>query len=187
MSKAFTREDNDSEDSDQAEESSSQGLPLGVKNYMTPGCAARLQEELKNLRHKERPEVTRIVSWAAGNGDRSENGDYTYNKRRLREIDKRMRYLSKRLQNAEVVDPTQIKSDSVVFGATVTIRDEDDKQRTYSIVGVDEVDVAKRCISWLSPLGSALLKGKVGDLITFRSPRGAQEIEIVEIKYVEIG
>ena len=186
MSKAFTRENDHTEENEGAEAAPNAGLPLGAKNYMTPGCAKRMQEELKQLRYIERPEVTKIVSWAAGNGDRSENGDYTYNKRRLRVIDKRMRYLSKRLAQAEVIDPSTIVSETVRFGATVTVRDEDDVENTYSIVGVDEVDLAKRRISWVSPLGAALLKGRLGDLITFRTPRGTREIEIIAIKYIPV-
>ncbi len=179
MSKAFTKEDDQQDD---LEEEKGPALP-GGKNYITPQGARRLQDELKQLRTKERPEVCKIVSWAAGNGDRSENGDYTYNKRRLREIDRRMRYLGKRLQSAEVVDPLLVACDQVMFGATVTIADENDNQRTYSIVGVDEVDLAKSRISWISPLGSALLKAREGDIVQFRSPKGLQEVEIVKIEY----
>jgi len=184
MSKAFTKEDQETTDNEADHDTL--GVPLGSKNYMTPGCAKRLQAELKNLRYKERPEVTRVVSWAAGNGDRSENGDYLYNKKRLREIDKRMRYLSKRLQNAEVIDPLGVKADHVLFGATVTIRDENEVEKIYRIVGVDEVDISKRKISWVSPLGSALLKARAGDLVTFNSPKGPQEIEIISVQYLEI-
>ena len=184
MNKAFTREDEgDSHDDGDAQEPQ---LPPGGKNYITINGANRMRDELKNLRSKVRPEVTRIVSWAAGNGDRSENGDYTYNKKRLRDIDRRMRFLSKRLESAEVVDPTKLKSDQVLIGATVTILDEDQNERVYAIVGIDEVDLEKRRISWASPLGAALLKARVGDVITFQSPRGAQEIEIVRIEYKEI-
>ncbi len=183
MSKAFTSKDAyEGDDSvDKLPE-----VKLSGKNYMTPAGFKRLQEELKLLRSKERPEVVKIVQWAAGNGDRSENGDYLYGKKRLREIDRRMRYLSKRLENTEVVDPIKLNSDQVLFGATVTIRDEDDCEKTYSIVGIDEIDLSKNRISWVSPLATALLQGRVGDWITFRSPRGLQEIEIVAITYQEL-
>lgn len=184
MSKAFTKEDSDGS-AHQPETESSPAVP-GGKNYVTIRGAERMRTELKHLKFKERPEITRIVSWAASNGDRSENGDYLYNKKRLREIDKRIRFLSKRLESAEIIDPTTIQAETVLFGATVTIRDEDDNLRQYSIVGVDEVDLQSKRISWVSPLGSALLKGKVGDVITFHSPRGEQEVEIVEIVYKEL-
>jgi len=185
MNKAFTREPDASEAVDESLPYVGESLP-GGKNYMTPTGARRLQEELRTLRYKERPEVTRIVSWAAANGDRSENGDYHYNKRRLREIDKRIRFLSMRLQSAEVVDPAAINSDQVLFGATVTVRDEEDHEKTYFIVGVDEVDAARGRISWVSPLGVALLKARVGDIVTVHSPQGPREIEIVGLKYQEI-
>ncbi|MBX7144911.1 MAG: transcription elongation factor GreB [Oligoflexia bacterium] len=185
MSKAFTKEqEGDSEDS--ADLDARQGLPAGSKNYITPAGARRLQEELGRLKHKERPEVVNTVAWAAGNGDRSENGDYIYGKKRLREIDRRIRFLSKRLEFAEVVDPLKSSCDHVRFGATVTIVDEDDRKRTYSIVGVDEVDVAKGRISWASPLARALLKAKEGDVVTFQSPKGVQEIELLKIEYREL-
>lgn len=182
MSKAFTRETDQDFEDDIAEPDP---IPKG-KNYMTPVGFKRIQDEFRNLKTKERPEVVRIVEWAAGNGDRSENGDYLYGKRRLREIDKRMAYLSKRLENADVVDPLSVKSDQVMFGATVTIRDEDDNEKTWSIVGVDEADVAKKRISWVSPLARALMKAREGDCVQFRSPRGVQEVEIVSIQYKAI-
>ena len=146
----------------------------------------RLRAELRKLRYEERPEVTKTVAWAAGNGDRSENGDYLYGKKRLREIDKRMRFLAKRLEAAEVVDPLAINAEYVQFGATVKIRFEDDSERTYSIVGVDEVDVAKGRISWMSPLAKALLKAKEGDFVTFNSPKGQQDIEVLSVVYKEL-
>ncbi|MBX7138639.1 MAG: transcription elongation factor GreB [Oligoflexia bacterium] len=185
MSKAFTKEDDLELDLDREDELDQPPVPRG-KTYITLHGANRMRNELKELRYKTRPEITKIVSWAAGNGDRSENGDYTYNKKRLRDIDRRIRFLSKRLESAEIIDPTQITADHVLIGATVTIRDEEDLERTYSIVGIDEVDLAKHRISWASPLGAALLKTREGDLITFNSPRGAQEIEIVKIEYKEI-
>ncbi len=183
MSKAFTKE---SDFEDEEVESTPSGLQPGEKNYITPGGAKKLQEELRHLLHVERPKVTEVVAWAAGNGDRSENADYQYGKRRLREIDRRTRFLNKRLDAAEIVDPTKLRGDQVFFGSTVRISNENDEEKTYSIVGVDEIDVARGRISWKSPLGAALLKAREGDVIMFRSPKGVQEIEILEIKYVAI-
>jgi transcription elongation factor GreB len=183
MSKAFVKGDGDSSDENEPEVDRS--VP-GGKNYITPAGAERMRQELRKLRYEERPEVTRVVSWAAGNGDRSENGDYLYGKKRLREIDKRMRFLAKRLESAEIVDPLLIKSDCVQFGATVTLRYEDDSERTYCIVGIDEVDLAKGRISWVSPLARALLKAQEGDVVNFHSPKGQQEIEVLKIRYLEI-
>ncbi len=183
MSKAFTREDsNDTESVDSEVDAS---VP-GGKNYITPAGAEALRAELKKLRYEERPEVTRIVSWAAGNGDRSENGDYLYGKKRLREIDKRMRFLAKRLEAAEIVDPLAIQVSYVQFGATVTLRYEDGSEKTYSIVGVDEVDLSKGRISWMSPLARALLKASEGDLVTFHSPKGQQDVEVISVRYIPI-
>ncbi len=156
------------------------------KNYITPIGFKRLKDELKHLRTKERPELTEIINWAAGNGDRSENGDYIYGKKRLREIDKRMRFLSKAIESAEVVDPAMIRSDTVRFGATVTIEDQDGNQKIYSIVGKDEIDASRGRISWQSPLARALLKRKVGDFVSFESPSGEQEIEIISLEYKSI-
>jgi transcription elongation factor GreB len=181
MSKAFTRED----DRDDADTSPEVKVPQG-KNYITPAGAERLRQEFKKLRYEERPEVTRVVSWAAGNGDRSENGDYLYGKKRLREIDKRMRFLAKRLESAEIIDPTAITVDYVQFGATVTVLFEDDTERTYAIVGIDEIDVSRGRISWQSPLARALLKAQEGDVVTFNSPKGAQEVEVLTVLYVFI-
>lgn len=182
MSKAFTKEDTDFEEDGDIDEPKS----IPGKNYITPSGYKKLQDEYKHLKYKERPEVCKVVQWAAENGDRSENADYTYGKKRLREIDKRLRFLMKRIQAAEVIDPTQVKSDSVMFGATVTIRYEDDSEKTYSIVGMDEVDVSKGKISWISPLAAALMKSKEGDIVQFRSPKGLQEIEILGVKFVAI-
>lgn len=145
-----------------------------------------LQQEFKELRFKERPEIVRIVQWAAGNGDRSENGDYQYGKKRLREIDRRIEYLSKRFDNLEVVDPLIINDSKVRFGATVTIENEEGEQRTYSIVGIDETDAAKGKISWVSPLGKALLKCSEGDFVEYQTPKGQQGVEIIRIEYKEI-
>jgi transcription elongation factor GreB len=183
MSKAFTRDgdENNTEVDTQVDAS----IP-GGKNYITPAGAERLRAELKKLRYEERPEVTKTVAWAAGNGDRSENGDYLYGKKRLREIDKRMRFLAKRLEAAEVVDPLVINVEYVQFGATVSLRFEDDSEKTYSIVGVDEVEVNKGRISWMSPLARALLKANAGDYVTFHSPKGEQEVEVLAVVYKEL-
>jgi transcription elongation factor GreB len=183
MSKAFTRDGD--ENNTEVDRDVDAAVP-GGKNYITPAGAERLRAELKKLRYEERPEVTKVVSWAAGNGDRSENGDYLYGKKRLREIDKRMRFLAKRLEAAEVVDPLAIQVEYVQFGATVTLRLEDDSEKTYSIVGVDEVDVNRGRISWMSPLAKALLKAKAGDYVTFHSPKGEQEVEVLCVVYREL-
>lgn len=185
MSKAFTREGDGDEQEVDLDQSDAK-IPVGQKNYITPNGAKRLRDELHELVNTTRPKITEVVSWAASLGDRSENGDYIYNKKKLREIDRRIRFLTKRLEAAEIVDPTTIKSDRVHFGATVTIRNESDELKTYSIIGVDETDVKRGRISWISPLGSALLKGKTGDTITFRSPKGEEDLEIVEIRYVPV-
>ena len=183
MSKAFTK-DGDENGSD-VEPEVEASVP-GGKNYITPAGAEKLRQELKKLRYEERPEVTKVVSWAAGNGDRSENGDYLYGKKRLREIDRRMRFLSKRLEAAEIVDPLQVKVAHIQFGATVSLRYEDGSERTYSIVGIDEVDVSRGRISWQSPLARALLKAQEGDVVTFHSPKGLQEVEIMSVVYISI-
>jgi len=183
MSKAFTRDGDENNTEVDTEVDAS--VP-GGKNYITPAGAERLRAELKKLRYEERPEITKVVSWAAGNGDRSENGDYLYGKKRLREIDKRMRFLAKRLEAAEVVDPLAIQVEYVQFGATVSLRFEDDSEKTYSIVGVDEVDVNQGRISWMSPLARALLKAKAGDYVTFHSPKGEQEVEVLAVVYREL-
>jgi transcription elongation factor GreB len=180
MSKAFTKEDDGSHEGN--ESADIPAIP-GGKNYMTPIGAERMRQELKKLRYEERPEVTRIVSWAAGNGDRSENGDYLYGKKRLREIDRRMRFLAKRLEAAEIIDPAAVKVTHVQFGATVTVQYEDGETKTFSIVGIDEADAGKGKISWMSPLARALMKGSEGDVITFHAPAGTQEIEIVSVQY----
>lgn len=183
MSKAFTR---DGDENNTEVDTEVDATVPGGKNYITPAGAERMRQELKKLRYEERPEVTKVVSWAAGNGDRSENGDYLYGKKRLREIDKRMRFLAKRLEAAEVVDPLAIKADYVQFGATVSIRFEDDSEKTYSIVGIDEVDVAKGRISWMSPLARALNKAKEGDIVTFNSPKGQQDVEVLKVVFKEL-
>lgn len=186
MSKAFTKEvDGNSSGDDGAagDEPSELKIPSGSKNYMTPGCFTKLRSELKQLLEVTRPEVVRTVSWAASNGDRSENADYIYGKRRLREIDRRIRFLTKRLEAAEVIDPSKQRADRVLFGATVTVEDESGATKTYSIVGIDETDVGKNRVSWISPIARALLNARVGDLVTLRTPKGEQELEVVNIAY----
>lgn len=186
MNKAFVKEsDGDSSEDDTAYEDKAL-KQAGGKNYITPKGLRKLQDEFLHLKQKERPELTQVVSWAAGNGDRSENGDYLYGKKRLREIDKRMRFLAKRIESAEVVDPTSISAAEVRFGATVTILDESGKRKCYSIVGIDEADASKGKISWISPIANALFKKQVGDVVTLRSPKGEQELEIIEIEYKEV-
>ncbi|MFA6444714.1 MAG: transcription elongation factor GreB, partial [Sterolibacterium sp.] len=158
--------------------------PPGSKNYMTMDGHARLRAEFEHLVKVERPALVQVVSWAAGNGDRSENGDYIYGKKRLREIDKRLRYLTKRLENAVVVDTgRQENLDQVFFGARVSIMDADGNEACYQIVGVDEADASAGRISWISPLARALMKARLGDLVRFQSPVGLREIEIIEILY----
>jgi len=157
------------------------------RNLITPDGLARLQDELRKLRYDERPKVVETVSWAAGNGDRSENGDYIYGKKRLREIDRRIRHLLKRMDIAEVVDPArQANLDRVFFGATVTYADSQDRERTVRIVGVDEVRHEVGEISWISPVARALLKKQEGDVVKLRTPGGVEEIEVVEITYGRI-
>lgn len=184
MNKAFVREDTPEEDE---EEARTPPLPAGTKNYMTPAGHARMQAEFVHLVKTERPEVVNVVSWAAGNGDRSENGDYIYGKKRLREIDRRIRFLTKRLENSVVVDPRQqANSDCVFFGATVTIMDEEGNEAVYSIVGMDEADPGRGRISWISPLARALIKSRLGDTVRFQAPGGMRELEIVDIEYLDL-
>src|SRR5258705_3067968 len=188
MNKAFTRESDTSEDDDDVEALPS--LPVGARNYMTPGGFARLSAELEQLVQKERPELVGIVAWAAGNGDRSENGDYIYGKKRLREIDRRIRFLIKRLDASEVVDPALPRDEEtagqVFFGATVDVRNARGEPLTVSIVGVDEIDTARGYISWVSPMARALLKAREGDTVTLRTPGGAEELDIVEVRYAPL-
>jgi transcription elongation factor GreB len=181
MSKAFTTEDSAGEDPEEPD----QEIPANVKNYMTPYGFATLQAELHHLLREERPKMVEIVSWAAGNGDRSENGDYLYGKKRLREIDRRLRYLTKRLESAEVVDPKKQQGlDRVFFGATVTYAKEDGAEHTVTLVGPDEADVSKGKISWLSPVAKALLKAQAGDDVTVRIGTATEKLEVVEIRYL---
>ena len=182
MSKAFTKEQDAAEDEELPEPAAA--LPRGAKNYMTPAGHARLEAELRHLTAVERPRVVEIVSWAAGNGDRSENGDYLYGKKRLREIDRRIRFLLKRLEIAEVVDQSrQTNRDQVFFGATVTYADAGDVERTVRIVGVDEARQEHGEVSWISPVARALLTARVGDTVRVRTPAGIEEIEVVKIEY----
>lgn len=184
MNKAFVRE---SDSEDEEELSPSLQLPAGTRNYITPAGHARLKNELEHLIKRERPHVVEVVAWAASNGDRSENGDYIYGKRRLREIDRRIRFLTKRLDLAEIVDPLlQGNNDQVFFGARVTIADAEGVENTYTIVGVDETDVGHGRISWISPLARALIKSREGDSIRFQSPLGIREIDIVGVEYLSI-
>lgn len=179
MSKAFTKETDTEEDLDEPDP-----LPAHVKNYMTPRGLTALQDELRWLLSKERPRIVEIVSWAAGNGDRSENGDYLYNKKRLREIDRRARYLTKRLDNAEVVDPKQQQGlQQVFFGATVTYVREDNTELTVTLVGVDEADLDQGKINWLSPVARALMKSRVGDTVEVRTDSGSESLEVLAIQY----
>lgn len=183
MNKAFTRES----DSDDDELEPSAQLPVGVKNYITPTGYRKLQEELDHLWRVERPALVKTITWAASNGDRSENGDYIYGKKRLREIDRRVRFLRKRLELAEVVDPAQrTECKQVFFGATVTVCDANGCESTYSIVGVDEADVAGGRISWVSPLARALLKLREGEVAMLRTPTGTNELEVTCIVYYEL-
>lgn len=160
------------------------GTPApAVKNYITPAGYKRLQDELARLWKDERPQMVATVAWAAGNGDRSENGDYIYGKRRLREIDRRIRYLSKSLDSAVVVDNAGKRADRVFFGATVTYQLQSGGEKEVTIVGVDELDASDTRVSWRSPLATALLKARVGDVVTLRTPRGPERLEIVDIRY----
>lgn len=182
MSKAFTKETDDEEELELPQQ-----IPVGVKNYITPAGYQRLRDELDQLWKVERPALVNTITWAASNGDRSENGDYIYGKKRLREIDRRIRFLSKRLDNAVVVDPAQRRDcEQVFFGATVTVCGPDGAERTYSIVGVDEADAGRGLISWVSPLARALLKARAGDVVTLHIPGGVDELEVVEVAYLPI-
>jgi transcription elongation factor GreB len=179
MSKAFVRESDVDEDDDVA----MPDVPIGTRNYITPAGHGRLKDELLHLLNVERPEVVRTVSWAASNGDRSENGDYIYGKKRLREIDRRLRHLSKSLDSAVVVDNAGKSPDRVFFGATVTYQRESGEERAVTIVGTDELDSGGTRVSWRSPLATALLKGRVGDAVTLRTPQGIERLEILDICY----
>lgn len=180
MSKAFTRETDIEEDDPE----SVSALPPGSKNYMTLAGYGRLRSELDQLVRDERPRIVNTVAWAASNGDRSENGDYIYGKKRLREIDRRIRFLIKRLESATVVDPQdQQNTDQVFFGATVSYEDDDGSEHVVQIVGVDEANASDGRISWISPLARALLKARVGDAVRVQSPSGLREVEVVDVRY----
>jgi transcription elongation factor GreB len=181
MNKAFVKEQDDVEDDDLPE---AKALPAGTKNYLTPGGYAALRHELAHLMNEERPAMVQIVSWAASNGDRSENGDYLYGKKRLREIDRRMRFLTKRLELAEIVDPAmQTNREQVFFGATVLYANHEGQEHRVTIVGVDEAEPLNGRISWISPVARALTKAKLGDTVTLRTPGGIEELDILEISY----
>jgi transcription elongation factor GreB len=181
----MVEEFNEDEDlTDDEPEEEAEGAPaLSGKNYITPLGANKLKDELKHLLYVERPDLVKVVAWAASNGDRSENADYIYGKRRLREIDRRMRWLQKRLDAAVIVDPSLTKDDKVLFGATVTVENESGLRKTYQIVGVDETEPSIGKISWVSPLGKALLHAKKGDVVSLTTPQGESELEIVNLEY----
>ena len=182
MNKAFVKESDRDEDEDLEPQASA--LPAGTKNYMTVQGYRRLRAELMQLMNKERPDVVQIVSWAASNGDRSENGDYLYGKKRLREIDRRIRFLTKRLEIAEVVDPgLQPNRDQVFFGATVLYSDSQGEEFRVTIVGVDEAEPLQGRISWISPVARALIKAREGDTVVLRTPGGKEELDILEVIY----
>jgi transcription elongation factor GreB len=186
MSKAFTREDETPEDDFEGDDDSNP-IPPGSKNYLTPIGWRRMRDELQWLVTSERPAVTSVVSWAAKLGDRSENADYQYGKRRLREIDRRIRYLTKRLEAAEVVDPaTREETDQVFFGATVTYANAKGEEQTIRIVGIDETDPARHYVSWISPIARAFIKCREGDTVQLRTPGGVEDLEIVEVRYETI-
>lgn len=185
MNKAFVKE-TDAVDPDE-DDIAVAALPAGSKNYMTPAGYAQLDSEFNQLWKVERPKLVETISWAASNGDRSENGDYIYGKKRLREVDRRIRFLSKRLEHAEVVDPvTREDTDQVFFGATVTIADEDGSESTFAIVGVDEADAGRGRIAWISPMARALLKAREGDTVNVQTPEGRREVDIVAVRYQAI-
>ncbi|GIX25673.1 MAG: transcription elongation factor GreB [Caldimonas sp.] len=181
MSKAFTKETDADGDDDAPEQAA---LPKGVRNYITPEGYARLRAELVALVNEERPKVVEVVSWAASNGDRSENGDYLYGKKRLREIDRRIRYLTKRLEIAEVADPSiHHGKDQIFFGATVTYANARGEERTVTIKGIDEVDPLRGEVSWISPIARALLRAREGDEVSLVTPGGVERIEILAVRY----
>ena len=184
MNKAFTRESDASDDDDAGDEIAAPPLPEGAKNYLTPEGYARLRDELIGLLDDERPKVVEIVSWAAKNGDRSENGDYLYGKKRLREIDRRIRFLTKRLDIAEIVDPSlHHGNEQIFFGATVRYLSDRGEERTVRILGVDEAESARGDVSWISPVARALLKARTGDEVKLVTPRGAETLEILDVSY----
>ncbi len=184
MSKAFTKEPDADDDDDLVVPA----LPSGGKNYITPQGYARIRAELFGLIDDERPKVVEVVHWAASNGDRSENGDYIYGKKRLREIDRRIRFLTQRLEIAVVTDPTvHFGSDQVFFGATVSYADGGGLERTVTILGIDEADSAKNQVSWISPIARTLLKARTGDVLRLVTPVGVDDIEVISVNYPEYG
>ena len=186
MSKAFTKE-SDAPDDDFDGDEDANPIPPGSKNYLTPHGWRRMRDELEWLVKDERPAVTNVVSWAAKLGDRSENADYQYGKKRLREIDRRIRYLTKRLEAGEVVDPAiREDTDQVFFGATVVYSNAEGKENTIRIVGIDEADPSRHYVSWISPIARAFIKAREGDTVTLRTPGGVEELEILEVRYEEV-
>jgi transcription elongation factor GreB len=191
MSKAFTKEsDGEDDEPDLAAEEAAHAELAGLKNYITPTGLQRLRDEHRFLLTRERPAVTEVVAWAASNGDRSENADYQYGKRRLRQIDRRIRFLTKRIDAAEVVDPEAPRSGraatQVFFGATVRYANAAGEERVVTVVGVDEVDLDRRYISWRSPLARALMNSGEGDAVVLRAPGGTEKLEILEVRYQHI-
>jgi len=179
MSKAFTRETDQDDD-----DIGLPALPVGARNYITPAGYARLRSELLDLIDNERPKVVEVVHWAASNGDRSENGDYLYGKKRLREIDRRIRFLTKRLEIAEVTDPSLHRgNEQVFFGATVTYAEQDGTERTVTIMGIDEADALQGQVSWISPIARTLLKSRVGEALKLVTPAGVVEVEVLDVQY----
>ena len=180
MSKAFTKESDDDDEPEKSEIT----IPTH-KNYVTPFGFAAMQAEMRHLLTEEKPKLLTTIRWAAGNGDRSENGDYIYGKKRLREIYRRVRYLTKRLESAEIIDPARQQGlKQVFFGATVTYRENGKQTKTVKIVGIDEADINKEKISWISPLAKTLLKTQIGDTVLLRTPEGKTNIEIINIEYL---
>jgi len=187
VSKAFTREDDAPADDFDGDGDEANPIPPGSKNYMTPHGWRRMRDELTWLVKTERPNVTSVVSWAAKLGDRSENADYQYGKKRLREIDRRIRYLTKRLEAGEIVDPgTREDTDQVFFGATVTYVTSEGGEQTVRIVGIDEMDPSRGYVSWISPIARALIKAREGDMVNLKTPAGDQALEIIEVRYEDI-
>ena len=188
MNKAFVKESDDAGDDDGAEAPGLPALPAGARNYMTPAGYQRLRAELMTLLDVERPKVVEVVHWAASNGDRSENGDYIYGKKRLREIDRRIRFLTRRLDIAEVADPSvHHGSDQIFFGATVTYANARGVERTVTIKGIDEADNLAGEVSWVAPISRALLKAREGDEVTLPTPGGVERIEVLAVRYPEPG
>ncbi len=191
MSKAFVKDEDLPEeeifaDSDEDEKDEDSDIPQGSKNYITPNGLNRLKAELHELLTVERPKLVETVAWAASNGDRSENADYIYGKRRLREIDRRIRFLQRRIDMAEVVDPARQAGNKVLFGATVTVCGENGEERVYKIVGIDETDAKAGKVSWISPIGRALLQATEGDVVTLKTPKGEEDLEILKVQYIPI-